>query len=93
MRNRYSSVVYLWDTAWMKDVKLPAKTGNFSLRHRVQTGSGVHPASYPMGTRGSFPGDKAEREADHSPPSNAEVKNMWSYISTLPSRLHVVALS
>jgi hypothetical protein len=24
--------------------------GNFFLRHRVQTGSGVHPASYPMGT-------------------------------------------
>jgi hypothetical protein len=32
---------------------------NFSLHHRVQTGSGAHPASYPMGTRGSFPGDKA----------------------------------
>jgi hypothetical protein len=23
-----------------------------------------------------------EREADHSPPSNAEVKNVWSYNST-----------
>jgi hypothetical protein len=32
--------------------------GNFSL-HRVQNGSGAHPASYPMGTRGSFPGGKA----------------------------------
>jgi hypothetical protein len=32
---------------------------NFSLHHRVQTGAGVHPASYPMGTGGSFPGDKA----------------------------------
>jgi len=32
---------------------------NFSLHHRVQTGSGVYPASYPMGIRGSFPGDKA----------------------------------
>jgi hypothetical protein len=29
---------------------------NFSLRHCVQTGSGAHPASCPMGTRGSFPG-------------------------------------
>jgi len=27
--------------------------------YRVQNGSGVHPASYPMGTRDSFPGDKA----------------------------------
>jgi hypothetical protein len=25
----------------------------------VQTGSGAHPASYPMGTGGSFSGDKA----------------------------------
>jgi hypothetical protein len=27
--------------------------------HRVQNGSGAHPVSYPMGTRGSFPGGKA----------------------------------
>jgi hypothetical protein len=33
--------------------------GNFSLNHRVQNSSGAHPASYPMGTRGSFPGGKA----------------------------------
>jgi hypothetical protein len=30
-----------------------------SLHHRVQTCSGAHPASYPMGTRCSFPGSKA----------------------------------
>jgi hypothetical protein len=29
------------------------------LVHRVQNGSGAHPASYPMGTRGSFLGGKA----------------------------------
>jgi hypothetical protein len=34
-------------------------TGNFSLHHRVQNGSGSHPASYPVGTTGSFPGGKA----------------------------------
>jgi hypothetical protein len=34
-----------------------------------------------MGTRYSFPGGKG-READHSPPSNAEAKNAWSYTST-----------
>jgi hypothetical protein len=39
--------------------RFPAGAGNFSLHHRVQNGSGAHPASYPMGTRGSFPGDKA----------------------------------
>jgi hypothetical protein len=32
--------------------------GNFSLHHRVQNGSGAHPASFPMGTRGSFRGGK-----------------------------------
>jgi hypothetical protein len=31
----------------------------FSLHHRVQNGSGTHPASYPTGTGGSFPGDEA----------------------------------
>jgi hypothetical protein len=39
--------------------RFPAGAGNFSLHHRVRNGSGVHPACYPMGTRGSFPGGKA----------------------------------
>ncbi|KDR20946.1 hypothetical protein L798_03885 [Zootermopsis nevadensis] len=42
----------------------------------VQTGSGVLPTSYPMGTgvlsRGKT---RPGRDADHSPPSSAEVKN------------------
>jgi hypothetical protein len=62
-------------------------TGNmvFSLLHVVQTGSGVHPTSYPMGTGGSFPGVKRPgRESDHSPPTTAEVKKMWIYTSTPP---------
>jgi hypothetical protein len=40
-------------------VQFPAGVGNFSLHHRVQNGSGAHPASYPMSTRGSFSGSKA----------------------------------
>jgi hypothetical protein len=40
-------------------VRFPAECGKFSLHHRVQNGSGAHPASYPVGTRGSFPGSKA----------------------------------
>jgi hypothetical protein len=38
---------------------------------------GTHTASCTMGIRGPFPGGKArpERDADHSPPSSAEVKN------------------
>jgi hypothetical protein len=33
--------------------------GNFSVHHCVQNSSGAHPASYSMGTMGSFPGCKA----------------------------------
>jgi len=40
-------------------VRVLAWARNFFLHHRDQTGSGDHPASYPMGTGGSFPGDKA----------------------------------
>jgi hypothetical protein len=39
-------------------VRFPAGAGNFSLYHRVQNGSGAHPASYLIGIRGSFPGVK-----------------------------------
>jgi hypothetical protein len=47
--------------AWARRsvVRVPARAGNFSLHHHVQTGSGAHPASYPIGTRGSFPWGKA----------------------------------
>jgi hypothetical protein len=31
---------------------------DFSFLHRAQAGSGAHPASYTMGTAGSFPGGK-----------------------------------
>jgi hypothetical protein len=56
-----------------------------SFLHVVQTGSGVHPTSYTMGTVDSFPGVKQPgREADHSPPTSAEVKKMWIYTSTPP---------
>jgi hypothetical protein len=44
---------------WGSRARFPAGAGNYFLRHRVQNGSGAHPASYPMGTRGSFPGGKA----------------------------------
>jgi hypothetical protein len=37
---------------------IPSSTGS-SLLHGVQTESGAHSASYPMGTRGSFHGGKA----------------------------------
>jgi hypothetical protein len=39
-------------------VRVPVGS-KFSLLHIIQTGSGVHPASYSMGTGVSFPGGKA----------------------------------
>jgi hypothetical protein len=56
-------------------VRFPAGAGNFYLHHRVQNGSGAYQASYPMGTRGSFPGVRREGgETDHLLPSSTEVK-------------------
>jgi hypothetical protein len=56
-------------------VRFPAGAWNFSIHLHAQNGSGAHPAPYPMGKRGSFPGVKRPgHEADHSPPSSTEVK-------------------
>jgi hypothetical protein len=40
------------------EIGFPVGARNFSLHHRVQTGSEVHPASCPLDTGGSFPGRK-----------------------------------
>jgi hypothetical protein len=51
----------------------------------IQTGSGVHPASYAMGTGALYRGGKRPgREAHHSLPTSAEVKKTWVYTSTSP---------
>jgi hypothetical protein len=55
-------------------VRSPAGAVYFSSSLCVQTGSGAHPTSCTMSP---FPGGKARpgRDADHSPPSSAEVVN------------------
>jgi hypothetical protein len=55
----------------------PSWAKDFSSNLCVQTGSGAHPASCTMGIGGPFPGGKARlgRDADHLPPSSAEVVN------------------
>jgi hypothetical protein len=58
--------------------RFPAAAGNSSLHHRVQNGSGAHPAFYPMDTGGYFPGAWTWPFT----PSSSEVKNACSYIST-----------
>jgi hypothetical protein len=59
----------------------------FSLLQVIQTGSGVHQTSYPMGTGVLSLGRGVKRqghEAEHSPPTSAEVKKMWIYASIPP---------
>jgi hypothetical protein len=60
-------------------------TLEFPTDDNFQTGSGVNPTSYTMGTGSSFPGVKRPgSEADHSSPNGAEVKKMWIYTATPP---------
>jgi hypothetical protein len=80
MRSRCSSVSivsgYELDDRAI-EVRSAAEVEYFSSNLCVQTGSGAHPASCPVGTGGPFPGAKSRpgRDADHSPPSSAEVVN------------------
>jgi hypothetical protein len=59
------------------EVRFPVRAKDFSSSVCAQTSSRAHPASCPMCTGGSFLGGKARpgRDADHSPPSSAEVMN------------------
>jgi len=70
---------------WTAGVQFPAEVGNFYPHHRVQTGSGAHPASYPVVTW-LFPSGvkRPGHEADHLPSASAVVKNAWGYTSTPP---------
>jgi hypothetical protein len=76
-RSRSSSVSIVSDYGLDDQDSIPDSGRGFFPSLCVQTGSGAHPASCPMGTGGPFPGSKARpgRDADHSPPSSAEVKN------------------
>jgi hypothetical protein len=50
---------------------IPDRDGGLFFSLRVQTDSGAHPASCPMGTGGKA---RVGHDADHSPPSSVEVK-------------------
>ena len=69
-------------------VRIPRGRDIFLFSNTVQTAPGVHPASYSIGTA-VLPGLKLlERDADHSPPSSAQVKNEWSCNLTPHIHLH-----
>jgi hypothetical protein len=55
---------------------IPCRGKRFSPLRSVQTDSGAHAVSYPMGAAGYFSGVKwPRRKTDYSPPSSAKVKN------------------
>jgi len=65
---------------------------HFAAAFRPKMGLTQPPTQYVSGALTSgvkWPGC----EADHSPPSNAEVKKAWSYTSISPLRLHGVVLN
>jgi hypothetical protein len=65
----------------MIGVRFPAGAVNFSLRHDIHIGSGVHSASYPMGARGSFLGaERPGREADHLLVSSGAIPPFPQYV-------------
>jgi hypothetical protein len=64
----------------------------FTTASRTALGP-THPPIYWVPGALSLGVKRPGREADHSPPSSAEVKNAWSYTSTPPVRLHGVVLS
>jgi hypothetical protein len=71
---------------WMTEMsEFESQLGEEFSLHVVQTGSVAHPASYPIGSEGSFAGVKLlGHEADHSSPTSAEVRRMCIYTSTPP---------
>jgi hypothetical protein len=74
---RVAQSLYCQTMDWAIGVRSLTETEDIYSSLCVQTGSGAHPASYTVGTRGPFPGGKVRpgRDADHSPPSSTEVKN------------------
>jgi hypothetical protein len=62
LRKRWDNSVCIATSCWAAGVRFPGWIKDFSLLHSIQSGSGVHPASYLMGTAGSFPGGEGGGE-------------------------------
>jgi hypothetical protein len=72
------------------EVRSPTGAEDFSSSPCVQTGSGAHPASYPMGTGDPFPGGKARPSVTLTthPHLVPRLSISRSYTSSLPMCLH-----
>jgi len=65
--------------------RFQSRTTDFSLPRFVHTDAGVQPAPHSMGKGGCLPWDTAAgSDADHSHVPSVDVKNGWSYFSTVP---------
>jgi hypothetical protein len=73
-------------------VRSLARADDFSSNFVCAERFWAHLASCPMGTEGPFLGVKSRPggDADHSPPSSAEVMNELELYSSSPKRLHGV---
>jgi hypothetical protein len=93
-RNRTS--VYYWQhLPWSRDSAVGTATGDWmdegGVRIRVPVGSRIFSTSFRSVLRPTQPTiqwlqgvKRPGREADHSPPTSAEVENTWIYTCTLP---------
>jgi hypothetical protein len=82
--SRVAQSVYCLTTGWTtgrSGFDPRQRREDFSYSLCVQTGSGNHLASCPMGTGGPFSGAKARpgRDADYYPPSSTDVENEELY--------------
>jgi hypothetical protein len=78
---------------WTAGVRFLAGAKDFLFSTAPRPALGPHPASYPLGTGALSPGVKRlGREADHSPPSSAEIENGGA-IPPLSTRFHDVVLN
>jgi hypothetical protein len=78
---------------WMFGVRIPEGAGDFSLLHRVQTSSGFHPATYPVGTGGSVAGDKAAVARSSTRLHLLPVLRMAELYCYSPACLHTIMLN
>jgi hypothetical protein len=83
-RSRGSSGCIVSDYGLDDGVQSPREEEDFSSSLCIQTGSGAHPASCPMGTGGPFSRSKAwlGRDADYSPHLVLSLRMSRSYISS-----------
>jgi len=74
--------------AWRSGFRIPTEVRCFLFAKTVRTD--LRSIQLPSQWLSGFtPGEnRLGHEADHSPPTGAEVKNQWNYASTPPIRLH-----